>query len=255
MKSRIAYIIAVVLFCPVYIHAQARVSDAVGTVEKKVSSSAQWQTVSVGDVLSPDTSLRTGTNSAILLAFPDRHVVRIGEYSELRLRELGQNSSYSFQLLNGQIWSFVNKAKKPAKYDVETPSTVLGVSGTLFHVNHDTQTNESNISVADGVVSVGRGSAVQRVQKGFQTRVRQGQTGRASVTKLDTKAREMWDHLRKSENWTKGNAAPQINRQTESRLRTLQEERSQRQPPQQPQKGEIAKPPVRKLPPAIKRPR
>lgn len=109
---------------------QARVADAYGSVEKRLSpTDTRWQPVSIGDLLTPSSTVRTGANSAALLILPDKHAFRIGERGEVQLKELGQNRSYSFEVLKGQIWSFVDKARKPAKYGIETPSTVLGVSG------------------------------------------------------------------------------------------------------------------------------
>jgi hypothetical protein len=122
----------------------------------------------------------------VLLVFSDKHAFRIGQRAEVQLKELGQSSSYSFELLGGQIWSFVNKARKPAKYEVETPSTVLGVSGTLFSVDHNSQTNESEISVADGEVSARQGNHHDERPEGLPD----AHTARAGCTCAAGKARQ-----------------------------------------------------------------
>ncbi len=212
---------------------QARVADAYGAVEKKLNpADARWQSVNIGDMLNPSAVVRTGPGSAALLVFPDKHAFRIGERAEVQLKELGQNNSYSFEVLRGQIWSFVNKAKKPAKYEVETPSTVLGVSGTLFTVEHDAQANESEVSVADGTVNAGRGAAAQRVEKGYQLRLRRGQAG-GVPQKHDNHTKQMWSTIQQSEAWTKGNATAKLNREAEEKIRALKEQRRQEQAVQQ----------------------
>jgi hypothetical protein len=235
MKTRVAAsLIAIVLLrltaaaqSPVN---QARVADAHGTVEKKLNpTDARWQKVSVGDVLSPAASIRTGANSAVLLALHDRHNLRIGEQTELQLKELGQNRSYLFDLIRGEIWSFVNKARQPAKYEVETPSTVLGVTGTLFSVEHNTKTDESETTVAAGSVSVGRGASAQSVAMGFQTKVRKGQNAPAQVRPLDPHMRMMWQHMRQNESWTTAAGDKKIDPQTEARVQELKDQRAQQQ--------------------------
>src|SRR2546428_12926646 len=86
---------------------QVRIADAYGSVEKRLSpADTRWQPVSVGDLLTATSSIRTAGNSAVLLIFPDKHAFRIGERAEVQLKELGQSNSYSFELLRGQIWSF-----------------------------------------------------------------------------------------------------------------------------------------------------
>ena len=78
---------------------------------------------------------------------------------------MGQNNSATISsFIEGEIWSFVNKARKPTKYEVETTSTVLGVSGTLFNISHNRSTPTSlDMSVADGVVSLRQGSTRPRM--------------------------------------------------------------------------------------------
>jgi hypothetical protein len=228
--------------------AQAKVADAHGTVEKRTAPRGNlWQPISVGDLMSPNAFLRTGPDSAVLLVFPDQHAIRIGESAQVQLKELGQGGAYSFELIRGQIWSFVNKAKKPAKYEVETPSTVLGVSGTLFSAEYRPALNQSDVSVSDGQVRLGKGDTVTTVDKGFQSTIHTGQVGAPPVQKLDKQNEQMWNHMEKSESWTKGQANPKINPQTEAQIRTLRQQRQQEQRKQeQQQKKQAAK---KKAPP------
>jgi len=204
--------------------ARTRVADAYGKAEKRLSvTDTKWTPINVSDLLGPDATIRTGDNAAVILVFPDKHAFRIGEGAEVRLKEVGQNRSYSFELIKGEVWSFVNKAKKPAKYEVETPSTVLGVSGTLFSVDHDPGADESEVSVAEGEVNMRQGGATHRIGKGFMTRLRRGQVDPARLEQHNDSIRQMWEHLQQSENWTKGSDAPKLNKQTEQRLRTLKQ--------------------------------
>jgi hypothetical protein len=233
MKERITLFLTILFAWNLCAQAQtdrARVIDAHGTVQKRVNPAVlRLQPVSIGDLLPPDSVVRTGPNSAALLMLPDKHTFRIGERTEVHLKEVGLNKSYSFEVIRGQIWSFVDKAAKPAKYEVETPSTVLGVSGTLFSVEHNVQTNESEVTVNDGQVAVHQGNMVHQVGKGYQVRLRKGQTTPAVVEKHDNGTKKMWDHLQKTESWTTKNNDPKISADSEDQLRAIQTERQQAQ--------------------------
>jgi hypothetical protein len=231
MNRRIALFVSLLLAWSIRAQAQtdrARVADAHGTVQSRSNpADTRLRPVSIGDLLLPDSIVRTGPNSAALLILPDKHTFRIGERSEVHLKELGQNKSYSFEVLRGQIWSFVDKAAKPAKYEVETPSTVLGVSGTLFSVEHRVQTGQSEVTVADGQVSVHQDNMVHQVGKGYLLRIRRGQTTPATPEKHDAGTKKMWDHLQKQESWTAKNNNPKISPDSEDQLRAIQTERQQ----------------------------
>jgi hypothetical protein len=192
---------------------QARVVEAYGTVEKRIGTTvAPWQPVSVGDLLGPDIAIRTGADSAALLLLPDTHAVRVGEETAVELREVGRNGSFSFAIVTGIIWSFVNPARKPAKYEVQTPSALLGVSGGLFSVSHNHQSSETGITVDDGEVSVRQGNNTHNIGSGFQIRLLRNQPQRARLEPQDSQTRDMWRKLR-----------GQLSNQGLRRLRELQE--------------------------------
>jgi hypothetical protein len=213
-----------------------KVVDAHGTVERRgAGADSQWQSVNVGDMLAPGSAIRTGESSAVLLLLPDKHALRIGESTSVELKELGANRSFSFAVLKGRIWSFVNKAKKPAKYEVETPSMVLGVSGTLFSVAHDEQDGASDISVDDGEVRIRRGNTTERLQKGWQIRLLRDQVEAMRPQRHDNPTRDMWRNMRDREGWTRPAANPRLNPQTEQRVRELNRQRLELQKQRQQQ--------------------
>jgi hypothetical protein len=204
----------------------AKVVDAHGTVEKRVGSAgSSWQSVNVGDMLSSGSAIRTGEDSAVLIQLPDKHAFRVGEGTTVELREVGANRSFSFQVLKGTIWSFVNKSKKPAKYEVETPSMVLGVSGTLFSVSHDELAGASDISVDDGEVRVRQGGTTHRMERGWQIRLMREQVEAVRPQRHDNQTREMWRNMRDREGWTRPVTIPRLSPQTEQRLRDLNRQR------------------------------
>jgi hypothetical protein len=225
--------------------------DAHGTVEKRSSAAdALWQSVNVGDTLSAGSTIRTGENAAVLLLLPDKHTFRVGEGTTVALREVGANKSFSFEVMKGRIWSFVNKAKKPAKYEVETASMVLGVSGTLFSVSHDDVAGASEVSVDDGEVRVRQGELTHRMERGWQIRLERGATQPARPQRHDNPTREMWRNMRDREGWTRPAANPRLNPQMEQRLQDLNRQRLdlQRQQLEQQRQRQEAAEALRKSP-------
>lgn len=132
----------------------AFVMDIFGKVEMKVSGRAPYLPLSQNDMLSPQTTIRTGENSAVLFALSGGHYLRIGAKSVVLLAQLGKENSYSFKLLSGQVWSSVSKKKQPVKYEVTTPSTTVSGTGTLFGVGYDLESDRSTVSTEEGSVNV-----------------------------------------------------------------------------------------------------
>jgi hypothetical protein len=89
-----------------------------------------------------------------LLQLAGGHMFRVGENTKVILKELGKDKSFSFQVLAGNIWSAVRTLNQPTKYEVETPSAVAGVSGTVFAVFHDLATGQTTVSTNKGTVNV-----------------------------------------------------------------------------------------------------
>lgn len=199
---------------------RAKVMDAFGTVQKKLSGATSWQNVSVGDVLAPMTTLKTGEDSAVLLMLPRRHVVRVGAGTTVELKELGRDNSFSFGVLSGHIWSFVRPAFKPAKYEVETPSAVVGVSGTLFSVHHDTDSGETMVSADDGTVHVNQDGTTVNVRKGLFARFRRGGV-RSEAMQQPAQLRQMWRMMRQQEGWARPRAVMKMDRAFSRRLHVM----------------------------------
>jgi hypothetical protein len=205
---------------------RAKAADVVGTAERRIGRNPdRWARLGVGDVVLSDSAVRTGADSAVLLSLPDQHVIRVGENTTLEIKELGKNRSYSFALLKGRIWSFVDKASKPTKYEVETASVILGVSGTVFSVARDEQDDELDASVEEGQVQLRRGRLQKTIDRGFQLRVQNNRLGVAVVRKQTKATLAMWKAVGSAESWSKPNGTRRLNREVEERARAIRQER------------------------------
>jgi hypothetical protein len=204
----------------------AKVADVNGTAKRRTSKTPdQWVALKAGDLVAVDSAVQTDANSAVLLSLPGQHVIRIGESTTLELKELGKNSAYSFSLVKGRIWSYVDKASKPAKYEVETASVILGVSGTLFSVSRDEQSDEIESSVQDGKVRLRRGQVSKTLEPGFQLRVLNHRLGAAVARKHTVATLAMWKSIGGAESWHKRGGAMRLDRQVDERARAVVQER------------------------------
>jgi hypothetical protein len=206
----------------------ATAADVIGTAQRRISASPEkWAPLKKGDKVAADSAVQTAVNSAVLLSLPGQHVIRIGENTTLEVKRAGQDSSYSFSLLKGRIWSYVNAASKPAKYEVETASVILGVSGTLFTVAHDGTTDELDASVQDGQVHLRRGAVQQTLNHGFQMRILNWRLGMAKPIEFTPATKAMWKTVGTSEAWARPGGQLRLNPQVETRTRAVVQERKQ----------------------------
>jgi len=204
----------------------ATAADVTGKVQRRVSTNPdKWTPLNKGDHIAQDSAVQTAENGAALLSLPGGHVIRVGEKTTLEIKLAGQNNSYSFSLLAGRIWSYVNKSSKPAKYEVETASVILGVSGTLFSVAHDAEIDELDASVENGQVRLHRGQVVKTLDHGFQLRVLNQRLGPAVVHPHTVATREMWKSIGSAESWQKPGGALRLNRQVDEHARAVAQER------------------------------
>ena len=203
---------------------KAKVTDAFGTAQKRSgSATAAWQDISVGDLLPTQTTVKTGDDSAVLLQLPDEHVLRVGANTTIELRELGANKSFSFRVVSGRIWSLVEKASKPAKYEVETPSAVAGVEGTLFSVFHEEDTQQTAVSTDEGQVNVRQGSQSVKVGAGYSTRLRRNQRVPPQVFEHPPAMKQMWQMMHQRETWIRPRKGTpmRLNRVVEQRMKAM----------------------------------
>jgi len=135
------------------------VRDVYGKATQRKGDAGDWKKINGGDILSTQTTVKTEADSAVLLQLNGGHMFRVGENTTVLLRELGVGKSFSFQVLAGNIWSAVRAVTQPTKYEVETPSAVAGVSGTIFAVFHDTSSGQTEVSTNVGTVNVQQISA------------------------------------------------------------------------------------------------
>jgi len=106
----------------------------------------------IGQPLFAGDSVRTGKDSRAEISFGDGTSVRISDNSRLLVQQA--DTVRSLKLLWGKLWAKVAKlSSAQARFQVETPTAVAGVRGTVFRVEIDADTT-TRVAVEEGEVEV-----------------------------------------------------------------------------------------------------
>jgi len=113
-----------------------------GTASIKRAGAADWVAAGVGDILGVGDALRTDSMSTLELNFDGSGrtaVVQVSENAELVFSKLSldENTGSKETLLDLAIGSVLIKASKlegESKFEVSTPTSIVGVRGTTFEV-------------------------------------------------------------------------------------------------------------------------
>lgn len=94
-----------------------------------------------GMSLSEGDRIETGKKSWVLLGIDKDKGVKIGDNTTINiseLKDLGEGNSTQFQVLKGKVWNEVKeKLNSNSKYEIKTPTAVMGVRGTEFFVSYE----------------------------------------------------------------------------------------------------------------------
>lgn len=116
-----------------------KVTTSQGTVEVKIGET-KWAPAEIGMVLKEGDMIRTQTNSSTTVEIENAGLVEIKPNSELELMELttDKNDNSRRTIIDLSLGEVLIKAKKlnnkKSKFEVKTPTSVVGVRGTAFSV-------------------------------------------------------------------------------------------------------------------------
>jgi hypothetical protein len=142
--------------------------------EVRVGSQDDFEQGHAGQSLNPGDTIRTGANSSAAILFFDGSTVEMDANTEISLKDLlppqgDSGLSISFTQNFGSTLNRVVSLSSPAdSYEVDTPSGVASVRGTVFWV---TNTDASTL------VEVDEGVVVLQAGNGKEIQVRRGQAG------------------------------------------------------------------------------
>lgn len=121
----------------------AQIMSLDGKAEVKLAGQTNWTAAKSGDILNEGDTLKTGANSKAVLSIgakADVGTVEISEKSQLLLSSMmfDQKANTSKTLLDLAMGEVLIKAQKvqgeQSKFEVKTPTSIVGVRGTVFRV-------------------------------------------------------------------------------------------------------------------------
>jgi hypothetical protein len=139
---------------------KGRIESIKGKVELKRAGMPQFSRAYRGMVVNPGDEILTGAQSKAVLTLETTAVNGLGEKSQYSLNRLEVNPETKtvhakIGVSKGKLWSEVGRLKtKDSRFEIETPTAVTGVRGTVFLVEVEEETEKTNVSVVAGKVGV-----------------------------------------------------------------------------------------------------
>ena len=155
--------------------AQCTLSILAGRVEWQGGTGSSWIEATSGQTLSEGQLIKTGAESEALLTFFDGSSLDLQPETEIEIESLGKSESQGIALVlkqwTGTTWSRVVSLMDPgSRYEIQTPSAVAMVRGTLF-MTQVSDTGATTVETVEGVVVVGGQDTEVQVPAGYTSMV------------------------------------------------------------------------------------
>ncbi len=151
----------------------AVVTSLYGSVQVR-HGTAGYTTAKLNEALRSGDAIKTGADSRAELGLGNGGYVRMDENSQLLLTHIQSDGTTSFQALLGGIWGTLENALTGnSRFEVNMPSAVASVKGTVFRCEVD-EDGASETFVYEGEVDVTAGDEIIRVKPDESTRVARG---------------------------------------------------------------------------------
>lgn len=96
-----------------------------------------WKKAVINEALQAGGKVKTLDESRGEVAFADGSIIRVDANSNLDIVELGRSKAgqtAQAKVWSGKVWASVNKASKKTKFELESPTAVAAVRGTVFRM-------------------------------------------------------------------------------------------------------------------------
>ena len=154
-----------------------------GIVEIKADEKADWQEALASMELEPNNILKTEIESYVMITFFDGSKVRVEENTIVTIKKLHaalnekgefEQGNIGISVILGEVTTKIEKIKmKERVFEIESPSSLIGVRGTFFTVKVD-RAKKTHVMVLRGKVSV-KNVQVKTLQKVKEVMVGNGQ--------------------------------------------------------------------------------
>jgi hypothetical protein len=134
----------------------AKVTYVTGDVKIQPTGRESWKKATNEQALRSGDKVKTLEESRGEVAFADGSIIRIDANSNLDIVELKKSKAgqtATAKVWSGKVWASVNKMSKKTKFELESPTAVAAVRGTVFRMTvADDQTTK--VAVYAGEVKV-----------------------------------------------------------------------------------------------------
>ena len=180
MKTKLASFMIILLILMTFAAiVQAAPAGKVTNLDGRADITAPGQpakTLSIGDTVNVGDIIRTKRGSKCEILWVDGSIARLAENSRLQVNEFNMEKemrSTIIVLFRGKVQNIVIAAtklfgqKEDSKYEVHTPTAVVGVRGTKFFAYHQDGTSGALFAEGNGYIySKGRPDAVKSIASG-----------------------------------------------------------------------------------------
>jgi hypothetical protein len=138
----------------------AEIVSLTGTIQLKRANTSDAENAVIGSALHLGDELRTAANSTVAIQFADQSILTLHENSIVRFDHLSAHGTTGMvdsrlNLLQGRMDTDVTPAVGPgSRFEIQTPSAISAVRGTVYRALVSEQSVASNIEVLEGKVAV-----------------------------------------------------------------------------------------------------
>ncbi len=159
----------------------AKIISITGSAEIQRARSSTSEQAKVGSLMQLGDQLSTADDSSVAIEFADKSVLSLHENSLVHFDHLSAHGvtgmvDSRLNLLKGRMDTKVTPAVGPgSRFEIETPSAISAVRGTVYRALVMDNGDKSNIEVLHGKVAVSGANKQLLVNKGYGTQVATGQ--------------------------------------------------------------------------------
>jgi len=115
----------------------AKITFYTGEVKTQPPQKDSWKKAVMEQPLSNGEKVRSENQSRAEIAFADGSIIRIDANSTLDIVDLKKDKSgqqVEAKVWSGKVWANVNKMSKKSKFELESPTAVAAVRGTVYRM-------------------------------------------------------------------------------------------------------------------------
>jgi hypothetical protein len=148
-----------------------------------------------GTAVSEGASIKTGPDGETVVQWGDGNTMKLSALTLTKVDALSVDgkgvSKSNFSLGQGRVISRVSKLTKDSSFTVKTPVAVAGVRGTAFDCEINPITNQTQVAVVEGSVTLSAGGVDVVVNEGFESAVAEGDVPSAPAAIPEVKMQQL----------------------------------------------------------------